>query len=79
MVEPAGHPQVHDERAAGVEPEQEVLPTPPHTREALAVELHPHLPRVVRRRQPSIPDVDVGERSAGDARSEPPAHGLDLG
>ena len=79
MVEPPGHPQVRDERAPGVELEQQVLAAPPHPGEALAVELEPDRDRIERRRQPAVADVGADDRAPGDARREAAPDRLDLG
>src|SRR3954451_5064552 len=79
VMEPAGHAQVGDERATGLELEQQVLPPPADLGEALAVELHGHLARVDGGRQPAVADVGAHHATAPEPRNQAAANGLDLG
>ena len=62
-----------------LEAEQQVLAPPADVGEALAVELHAHLARIDRRRQPAVADVGTRHGAVSQARLQPAADRLDLG
>ena len=69
-AEAAGHPEMHDERAAGVQAQHEILPAPLDGRDALAFELGGDDHGIERPRQPRVADLDAleGPSRRGSAR-----------
>ena len=70
---------MHQQRAAGLEADDEVLPAAVDGLDPLADQLRGHLERVLRPRQARIEDLDPVEATADEHGLEPPANGLDLG
>ena len=73
------HPEVHQENATTLEPDNQILAAPLDRGDPLAGQLRRHLGGVVRADEPRVVDVDVLERPSDEDGLEPPAHGLDLG
>ena len=73
------HPEVDQERAARLEPDDQVLAAPLDRGDALALELGRDLVRVVRPHEPRVVDLDALEAPPVEHGREPRADGLDLG
>ena len=73
------HPEVDQENATALEPDDQILAAPLERRDALARELGRHLGRILGPRQPRVFDLDVLEAAADEHRLEPAANRLDLG
>jgi hypothetical protein len=72
------HPEVDNQSATRLEPNNQILATAIDLRHALAFELARDLDRVVRAGQPCIADLDLIEGPALERGRDPPADGLDL-
>src|SRR5262249_40522600 len=75
----ASHAEVDQERAAGLEPDYQVLAATVDRLDALAGQLGGDLERVERAGQARVEDLDPVESAADERGLEPAADGLDLG
>ncbi len=75
----AGHPEVHNERPAALQPPQEVLAASLDGRDPLTHERIRHEARRDGPRQPGVGDLGARDGRAFDERRDPAADGLDLG
>src|SRR5215208_8128194 len=73
------HPEVDQENATALEPNNQILAAPLERFDALADELGRDLGRVLWPRQPRVFDLDVLEAASDEHRLEPAANRLDLG
>ena len=73
------HPEVNQERATGVEPNNQILAATIDSRDAFAAEFVCDLERVERPGQPRVADPNVLEDPSFQHGRKPPADGLDLG
>src|SRR3954471_15079727 len=78
MQEASRHPEVDQENATALEPNNEILASPLDSRGALAFELGCHLGRLVRTDQSRIVDRHALQASADKRGLELPADALDL-
>ena len=78
-AEAAGHAEMHDERAAGVQAQHEILPAPLDGCDTLAFELGGDDRGIEWTRQPAVADLHVLEGPSGEDRLEARADGLDFG
>src|SRR3954469_17355175 len=73
------HPEVDQENASALEPNNQILAAPLDCLDALAGELGRDLGRFLGSRQPRIFDLDVLEAASDEHGLEPAANRLDLG
>jgi hypothetical protein len=73
------HPEVNQENATSLEPNNQILAAAPDFRDALALELGRHLGGLERTHEPRIVDPDAVEAPSDEDGLEPAADGLDLG
>src|SRR6266516_5752282 len=78
MLEAPRHPEVNQENATALEPDNQIFATALECLDTLALELGRHLGGFVRARQPRIEDLDVLERAAHEHGLEPASNGFDL-
>src|SRR3954454_11924251 len=79
VQEVSRHPEVDQENATALEPNNQILAAPFERSDALADELGRDLGRVLGPRQPRVFDLDVLEAPSDEHRLEPAANRLDLG
>src|SRR6185437_3336556 len=65
-----GHSEVDQESPAGLEPDDQILPSALERRHSLSLELDGHLDRLERTHQARVVDLDFGERAADQMRLE---------
>jgi len=73
-----GHPEVDQENAAALEPDDQILPTPLDCRDAFPPEFGRDLRGVVRPYEPTVVDRDRLEAPADEGGLQLPADALDL-
>src|ERR1700755_1387712 len=78
MQKASRHPEVDQENATALEPNNQILAAPPKLRDALALQLGRHLGRFIGTNEPGIVDSHVLEASADECGLELPADALDL-
>jgi hypothetical protein len=78
MQDVARHPEVNQENATTLEPNNQILAAPFDGRDTLTDKLGRHLDRVLGPRQPCIVDDDVDEAPTYEHRLEATTYGLDL-
>ena len=79
VAEASGHPQMDQENAVGLEPEDQILAAPLDGRHALALQLRGDRVGVIRPHEPRIGDLDAVEPTSGENGLQAAANGLDLG
>src|SRR5215469_17366159 len=72
------HPEVNQEYATALEPDNQILAAPTDLRDALALQLGRHLGRLVGPDEPRVVDTHVLEAPTDERALELPAHALDL-
>src|SRR5262249_47134954 len=77
--EASRHPQVHEQDAAALEPEEQVFASAVDGGDALVLELRRDRLRVERPREPLIENLDTSEGPTPESGLELRANGLDLG
>src|SRR5437762_7817144 len=78
MLEAPSHPEVDQENATALEPNNQILSATLEGFDAFAFQLGRHLGRVVGSRQPRIEDLDALETAADEHRHQSTANRLDF-
>jgi hypothetical protein len=73
------HPEVDEQNATALEPNNQILAATVESFDALALKLCCNLERIERSNDARVADLDLRERSADECRLESATDGLDLG